>query len=104
MVHDTDPFNRGKQATRFKCNPPRYVYTECTLPCLIEAMGAILSDESLIPFRALIMSLPGESEWPRTDSKDEKVDPIELYRARQLRHISRTAFQLLIELSSPSRF
>ena len=104
MVHDTDPFNRWEASKSLQMQSLLDMSAENapSNDALIDAMAAIISDESIDPaFRALIMSLPSESEMASTlIAKGQPVDPIKLYKARQSfsNVLADQLFELLTEL------
>ena len=87
MIHDTDPFTRweASNALQTKALIDMALTDAPANFALIDAMASIISDETIDPaFRALVLSLPNESELARQmTSEGLTVDPQKLYLARQ---------------------
>ena len=104
MVHDTDPFNRWEACNELQMQSLLNMAVEDapSNSALIDAMAIIISDDTVDPaFRALVMSLPSESEMARRlIAQDQKVDPNKLYRARGSFSdaLAEKLFELLTEL------
>ncbi|PQV57555.1 aminopeptidase N [Defluviimonas denitrificans] len=87
LAHDTDPFNKWEAGRALAKDVLTGMIAEGRAPStrLVEAMGAVLRDETLDPaFRALCLWLPGEDDLAQALADAGRVpDPAAIHAGRE---------------------
>ena len=87
LAHDTDPFNKWEAGRALAKDVLVGMIAEGRAPStrLVEAMGAVLRDETLDPaFRALCLRLPGEDDLAQALADAGRVpDPAAIHAGRE---------------------